>query len=471
MLAKVRKTIDKHRMIAPGDRVLVGLSGGADSVALLSVLDRLGPALGHTLAAAHFNHKTRGAESDRDEAHVRRLCESLRIDLVTGALAARRPTGVSLEDFLRRERYEFLQETAAACGANRIALGHHRADQAETVLMNLIRGSGTAGLAGIPAVRNGGLIIRPLIDCSRRDITGYLGRNGLSCVEDRSNLDERFLRNRIRSRLMPELARHFNPSIGDTLCRLADVLREENDYMTGQARSHLSGWMSAQSAGRQGRLTVPVGELRQMHTALRRRVILEVARDLAGAGSAIGFEHVQAVLDLAGGRNPGGTLDLPGGLSVRRRYGLLEFCRVPGKSRASRSNVSRPTRGQAPRQDVPVKGDVHLEGAGLTLRFRELRRVPAVRTAARKAYLDLDRVSGPLVLRGIEPGDRIQPLGMKGTRKLKSLLIDEKIPRDLRGRMTVLADDLSVLWVPWLRLSERVRVGEGTRRVLSVEII
>jgi len=469
MLAKVRKTIDKHRMIAPGDRVLVGLSGGADSVALLSVLDRLRPALGHTLAAAHFNHRTRGAESDRDEAHARRLCETLRIDLVTGALATRRPTGVSLEDFLRRERYGFLQGTAEAAGANRIALGHHRADQAETVLMNLIRGSGTAGLAGIPAVRNGGLIIRPLIDCSRRDITGYLGRKGLPCVEDRSNLDERFLRNRIRSRLMPELERHFNPSIGDTLCRLADVLREENGYMTGQAQAHLSGWTHAQPPGREGRLAVPVGELRQMHTALRRRVILEIARDLAGVGSAIGFEHVQAVLDLAGGRNPGGTLDLPGGLSVRRTYGLLEFCRAPGKSRAARSKEIRPV--HIPRQEVPATGTVRLEGVGLTLRFREMRRAPSVSTAGRKTYLDLDRVSGPLVLRGIEPGDRIQPLGMKGTRKLKSLLIDEKIPRDLRGRMAVLADDLSVLWVPGLRLSERVRVGEGTRRVLSAEII
>ncbi len=458
-------------MLQKGDHVLAGVSGGADSVALLSVLRRLRENHGFVLTAAHFNHKTRGAESDRDETHVRRLCDILHIDLIAGELSVRRPAGLSLEDFLRRERYAFLEKAAGEAGANRIALGHHRGDQAETVLMNILRGSGTAGLSGIPALRNGGLFIRPLIDCSRREIEEYLEREGLSFVEDTSNRDERFLRNRIRYSLMPELEQRFNPSVVDTLCRLADVSRAENDYILDQARIHLAKWHQRQDRRPAGTLAIPAGEFREMHIALRRRAVLEILRDFAGTESSIGFEHVQAVLDLAESRNPGSALDLPDGLTVRRTYGLLEFSRPPKKSDEARGMSKPGSRRSTFRRDVPVPGTVRIEGLGLSIRFRELRQVPAVLPAKRKACLDLDSVSGPLVLRSIEPGDRIQPLGMKGTRKLKSLLIDEKIPREIRGRMVILADNISVLWVPGLRLSERVRVRKGTRRVLSVEII
>lgn len=468
MLNRVRKTIRSYCMLQRGDHVLAGVSGGADSVALLAVLRHLGPSCGVTLTAAHFNHRTRTHESDRDEAFVRKLCESRGIELLTGSLGkARRSSGLSVEDFLRRERYAFFEAARHKAGANRVALGHHRGDQAETVLMNIIRGSGVSGLAGIPPVRDCGRIIRPLIDCSPLEIVEYCRKEGLPFVTDSSNADERFLRNRVRKTLLPSLERLFNPAVADSLCRLADVVRQEDEYISGEARRALGCWPRDRSGA-----VIPVAGLAALHPALRRRVVLEVLRDLAGPDCAVGLEHVQAVLDLAVSAKPGGSLDLPGRLLVQRNYGRLEFARGgrPEPRRLAGKAAEIPP--GAFRVAVPVPGTIRIEGIGVHMRFRELRRPPSAPTAtARTAYLDLERVSGPLVVRNARPGDRIQPMGMKGTRKLNRLFIDEKIPRDRRNRIPVLADDASILWVPGLRLSERARVNEGTRRVLKAEII
>lgn len=470
MLTKVRKTIHTHDMLRKGDHVLVGVSGGADSVALLAVLNRLRPAWGLTLTAAHFNHKTRAAESDRDEAFVRTLCKSIGIAVVCGSLTeGTRPRGLSTEDFLRRSRYAFFERVRRKSGADRIALGHHQGDQAETVLMNVIRGAGLAGISGIPPVRNAGTIIRPLIDCPRREIVDFLEGEGLPCVDDSSNTDERFLRNRIRASLMPELEKRYNPAIHESLCRLAHVLRAENDYMTREAQLRLERWRDGRA--QENPLEVPIAELKVLHPALQRRALLEIAREVSAEGGAIGFDHVQAVLALAGGTHPGGSLDLPGGILVTRTYGLLEFRRIARPGRQPRQGRASGVVTEPFRHEVSIPGTVRIESLGISIRFRELRRVPSVLSAERKAYLDLDRIAFPLCVRSVSAGDRIQPLGMTGTRKLKSVFIDEKIPREQRRTIPVLADDISVLWVPGVRLSERVRVAKGTKRVLSAEIV
>lgn len=457
-------------MLRKGDHVLVGLSGGADSVALLAVLNRLRPACGISLTAAHFNHKTRASESDRDEAFVRALCQSVGVALICGSLKdTARPRGISVEDFLRRNRYGFLEKALRKAGATRIALGHHQGDQAETVLMNIIRGAGLNGLSGIPPVRNGGTFIWPLIDCSRREIVDYLAAEGLSFVDDSSNTDERFLRNRIRLGLMPELEKRFNPSICETLCRLAEVIRTENDYMMEQVQIRLSRWR--EDRGLENPPEVPIEELTSLHPALQRRAILEIARDVSAGDAAIGLEHVEAVLDMAGGANPAGSLDLPGGLRVGRSYGLLEFRRVSRLGGRPRRETEKEDAREPYRFEVSIPGTVRIPGGTMRIRFRELKRAPSVLSPQRKAYLDMERIAFPLVVRSMLPGDRIQPLGMEGTRKLKSILIDEKIPRELRGRIPVVADGISVVWVPGVRLSERVRIGKGSKRILSAEIV
>jgi tRNA(Ile)-lysidine synthase len=216
---------------------------------------------------------------------------------------------------------------------------------------------------------------------------------------------------------------------------------------------------------------VPIADLKVLHPALQRRAILEIAREVSAEDAAIGFEHVQAVLALAGGTKPGGSLDLPGGILVKRKYGLLEFRRATRPGRRPRRGVAVGDATETFSREVSIPGTIRIESLGISLRFRELRRVPSVLSAQRKAYLDLDRIAFPLVVRSVSPGDRIQPLGMKGTRKLKSVFIDEKIPREQRRALPVLADGISVLWIPGVRLSERVRVGKGTKRVLSAEIV
>jgi tRNA(Ile)-lysidine synthase len=469
MLTKVRKTIKKYDMLRKGDHILVGVSGGADSIALLAALNRLRRLYGLSLTAAHFNHKMRGAESDADEAFVQALCKSLGIALVCRSLKEKkRPRGMSVEDFLRRRRYAFFDLARRETNANRVALGHHQGDQAETVLMNIIRGAGLPGLSGIPPVR-AATYIRPLIDCSRREILEFLTAEGLTFIDDSSNADERFLRNRIRIGLMPELRGRFNPAIGETLCRLADVIREENDYISREVQVHVARWGGNDVS--RNPLEVPVAELRGLHPALQRRVILDIARAASAAESSIRFEHVQAVLELAAGTKSGGRLDLPGGLLIKRKYGVIEFRHDEKPDRRHRGGRAPKAMEEVFNLDVAIPGTVRITCLGMSIRFRELKRVPPILATDGRAYLDRDRIAFPLVVRSLKPGDRIQPLGMKGTRKLKSVFSDEKIPRELRGTIPILADALSVLWVPGVRLSERVRIGEATKRVLSAEII
>ena len=302
MLTKVRKTVKKHDMLRKGDHVLVGVSGGADSVALLAVLNHLRPAWGLTLTAAHFNHKTRAAESDRDEGlrsdplpiHRDRRCVRL-------AQGGTRPRGLSIEDFLRRSRYGFFEKMRRKAGANRIALGHHQGDQAGDGPHERHPGARDLPDFGMPPVRNAGTIIRPLIDCTRREILDYLAAVGLSFVDDSSNTDERFLRNRIRAHLMPELQKSYNPAIHETLCRLADVLRTENDYLTREAQLRLTRWRNGRK--QQNPLEVPIAELKISPSGPAAQGDSEIAREVSAEDAAIGFEHVQAVLALAGGTN------------------------------------------------------------------------------------------------------------------------------------------------------------------------
>ncbi len=297
----------------------------------------------------------------------------------------------------------------------------------------------------------------------------FLHEEGISFIDDSSNADERFLRNRIRIGLMPELEGRFNPAIRETLCRLADVIRDENDYISRAAKVHVARWRG--DDGSKQPFQVPVTELRGLHPALQRRVILDIARSASAAESSIGFDHVQAVLELAAGTKSGGCLDLPGGLLIKRKHGVIEFRQDEKPDRRHRGGRAPKAMEEAFSLDVAIPGTVRITCLGMSIRFRELKRVPTILATDGRAYLDRDRIAFPLVVRSMKPGDRIQPLGMKGTRKLKSVFIDEKISRELRGAIPILADALSVLWVPGVRLSERVRIGEATKRVLSAEII
>ena len=244
MLKTVRKTIERSSMLARGDHLLVAVSGGPDSVALLRVLMLLSPEYQLQLTTAHLNHGLRDTEAKEEEDFVRRISKAMGITCICKKVdirMLRTGKGRSLEEIAREERYKFLSETAEACGAQKIATGHHHDDQAETILINLIRGSGLEGLKGIAPVRDD-LIIRPLLDVGREEILAFLKREGLAYMVDSSNLDPIYLRNRIRIDLIPDLRVRYNPQIVPGLCRMAEIVRREDNYLQNVVRQMLREW-------------------------------------------------------------------------------------------------------------------------------------------------------------------------------------------------------------------------------------
>jgi len=456
MIEKVWAYVASHKMLAPGDTVIAAVSGGPDSVALLHILAAAVPLYDLQIVVAHLNHGLRGIESDGDEDFVRGVAGRLGLSFESARADIRRikkEKGGSLEEVAREERYRFLMGVAEAKRARRVALGHHGGDQAETVLINFLRGAGPDGLKGMLPVRDG-LFIRPLLAVSRSEIDAFLQEKGYAFREDSSNTSDVHLRNRIRNGLLPELKASYNSNMEENLTRLGDIMRFEDDYLQTAVRDILDGW--AVTPGNEAALCGRA--FMELHEALRRRIVKTVLEGLTGRGG-IAYSHIQAAVDLCRGTGTSGELHLPGGIRVRRTGGKIVF------QRARREPPAHPYD-----YELVVPGKLTVAETGETVRAEFVRR-PAEWGEDSGAYLDFDRVVPPLSVRTFRPGDRFQPLGMAGTQKLKKFFINHKIDPSRRRSMPLLADRESVIWIPGQRLCDRVKVTADTRRVIRIEIV
>jgi tRNA(Ile)-lysidine synthase len=342
MLKRIRKTIADCSLLERGDHLLVAVSGGPDSVALLRAMALLSSEYELRLTTAHLNHGLRGAEAKRDEEFVRSLCAGMGIACICKTVDIRmlqKGRGMSLEEICREQRYRFLDEAAETCSARKIATGHHRDDQAETVLINLLRGSGPEGLKGIPPVRDG-RIIRPLLHVGRGEILEFLNREGITYMVDSSNLTPLFLRNRIRHELIPELTLKYNPGIVEALSHTAEIIRKDDDYLKAVVRQILCQWGVVPGAAE---IKLPLSALLDIHEALQGRVIKYLLEAAAIPGHSIGYRHIETVLAFA--RKPRrrpASLDLPGLIHVEREGELLKILRVSSRPvrRDKRKEVS-----------------------------------------------------------------------------------------------------------------------------------
>lgn len=339
MLKRVRKTITDSSLLERGDHLLVAVSGGPDSVALLWALVLLSREYELQLTTAHLNHGLRGAEAQAEERFVHGLCAGMGIDCISKTVDVsilQKGSGKSLEEVGRVERYRFLDETAQTCGAKKIATGHHRDDQAETVLINLLRGSGLEGLKGIVPVREG-RIIRPLLHVGREEILEFLDREGVTYITDSSNASPHFLRNRIRHQLIPELAARYNPGIVKGLSQTAEIIRREDDCLRAMVRQILRRWRIVPG---EADMLIPLADFIDMHEALQGRVIKCLLGGDALSGNGVGYRHIEAVLALArSSRNRKASLDLPGLIRVEREGSVLKIGRV--KSRPVRRDKGK----------------------------------------------------------------------------------------------------------------------------------
>jgi len=454
IIKKVDNTISKYRMIGRGDRVIVAVSGGVDSVCLLDVLHSLKEVLGIELVVAHFDHGLRPGEDASETEFVKSFAAAFACDFITKrADPDLQPETASLEERSREVRYRFLKEVKEQFSAQKIALGHNLNDQAETVLMRLLRGSGPSGLSGIPPVRDNH-IIRPLIDVARSEIEYYLSNRGLSHITDSSNSETKYLRNEIRLNLLPQLEK-CQPKIVEILSRTAGIMREESTWLEGKAARWLKKWAAK---GANDEIVLPLLRFKGLPEPLKNHVIRLALKRKGGSLRRISLPNIDAIKQIVTGSKPQTEVTLPNMLAVKRMYDRLIFLK------------SKPETPKRFCYIIDKPGAFDLETLGCTIQLEEVERktLPELTTSTWTACLDADLVTYPLMLRNFRPGDRFVPLGMTGHKKLKSFFIDMKIPSHVRARIPVLIQGSKPIWICGLRIDDRFKLTSRTQRILKI---
>ena len=455
-LKKIKHTLSRHRMISEGDSVIVAVSGGPDSVCLLHILHELKNELHIHLVVAHFDHGLRPAEDESETAFVLGLAESLNLPFETakGHLLAKRARG-SKEEVARTARYSFLEKVRKKHKARKIALGHNLNDQAETIVMRLLRGSGPSGLTGIPPCRDGS-IFRPLIEIERTEIENYLKAKKLASVTDSSNLKTDTLRNKIRLELMPLLEQH-QPQLVHLLGQTAEILRDEDDYLERIAEA----WLKKEvTRNPDNTFQLSTASFLALPVALRRRVIRNVIGKAKKDLRRISWDHIEAIQRLAQSEKPQASLNLPGRLTVKRTYDHLVFS-------ASTKRKPLPFHYTL---DGPGTYDIEEIGRSISVEETKNRKGLRFRGSARTAFLDAGKLRFPLTLRTFKPGDRFIPFGMEGHKKLKDFFVDLKVPMEQRHSTPILCCDDTPVWVCGFRIDDRFKVTPDTKRVLKTSI-
>lgn len=485
---RVLDTVARHAMIRPGDRIGLGVSGGADSVAMLRIFAALQARLGIALVVLHFHHQLRGAAADEDELFVKALAEKFQLEFATGrgdvAGEARRHSW-NVEDAARRLRYRFFAAAAQARGLQRVAVAHTANDQAETVLSHLLRGTGLTGLAGIYPVA--GSIIRPLLELQRDELHEFLLGLDQSWREDATNLDATRTRARIRHQLIPLLVRDFDASAVTRLARLAGHAREDETFWRVLEDERFRALATRESPAaisvNIANLLTPLPMLPLAEPSaeanpasaptivLSRRLVRRIFAELRGSREQLTSRHVDAVIELATKSQSGTRLDLPG-VCVERIFDRLSFTGTTHAESVRKGENSS----ESPDFAYTVSRPDRMHSADIVVteiqRRISLKMVdwPPTRsdTVVGWGALDFDRVHWPLVLRNWRPGDSYRPHGSRRVRKLKRLLLESRVPRSLRGSWPVLTSEGKVIWASGYPVAEEYAAHPGTHVGLMV---
>ena len=429
-------------MVASRDRVLAGVSGGADSVCLALALKELG----HEFAVAHVNHGLRGADSDADEAFTAAFAQRLgvryfsrRVLLVTG----------NIEAAGRDARRDFFDELAEQHGFTKIALAHTQNDRIETFLMNLLRGSGSEGLTSMAPMS--GRIIRPLIECNREAIEGHLTEKGHAWRSDASNLDLAFARNRLRHAVIPELASGFNPNLVETLSRTVEILEGEDAWMRALAEE----WLRNHGTKEDEDFVIRVELLESAPIALVRRVVRSALRKAGSDLQDVSFDHVESIRGLLQTGKSGRFVEVPGGMQVAREFDRLVF--------------RRPIESVDYEYELKIPGLVRIPELGRAFRA-EIVESEMAETPGRRVFVDAESIGPYVRIRNWKPGDYYRPVGLPAG-KLKKLFQRARIPRSHRTSWPVVVADSTIIWVASFPVSREFAPRGRSQKIVAIEAL
>ena len=458
MLQQFLSTIEQYRMLSPGDKVIAAVSGGADSVAMCHLLKTAAPAMNLQLHLAHVDHMLRGEESRADAEFAARLAQADNIPYTIERIDVRsyaKQHKLGLQEAARLLRYQFLEGLAKEIRAQRIAVAHTADDQAETVLLWLIRGCGPEGLQGIPPVRQP-YIVRPMIHISRRQIEEYIKSRQLAYRQDASNLSPKYRRNRIRLEILPQLEQ-LNPNIRQALGQLAQLAYSENEFWQEYCEKR---WLEIADFQDSHYISLKLAPLRELpEAALRRMLRFALRRLISGDLPRISYRNIEAICGIIHADRGQKGLNLPHNIRVVKSYQTIEL------------TVASPTPAGL-NYDYPlnVPGETRIPELNLVIKASlidrsELRNFPSGNAAA----LDWAQVKYPLRVRNRKPGDRFQPLGAPGSKKLKDFLIDAKVPLAQRSNIPIVVCGEDIVWVMGYQISERYKVNQDSKKILHLQ--
>lgn len=450
ILDKFRNTIESFGILQPEDKVIVGVSGGSDSVGLLYMLLALED-LSLKLVVAHVNHKLRGNESDRDAGFVRELAGKLNLDfeyVEVDTDSYRKVNKLSPEDAARKLRYDFFYKLLEKHKASKIATAHTLDDQAETVIMRLLRGSGTLGLSAIKPESNN--LVRPLLNIKKSDIRVYLESRGIKWIEDSSNNSDDFRRNRIRNELIPVIE-NIQPNASEIIARSARVAAIESDFINEEVKKTYKTIISSSPIGLIGK----VDKYLNLHDAIRFGVLRMAISDMKGDINAVTSEHLFSVNKLIESENPSGQIDLPENTVFSKGYELFCISRQNILARQYSLFINEPGSWKLSEDitvEIEITSDVSLWGK------RDV------------GYFSLKRAGFPITIRSYQDGDRFFPLGMENSKKVKDFFIDEKVPRFLRNKVPLFESGGEIMWLGGMRIDDRFKADEDEESFLRIKI-
>lgn len=463
MESELSKIINTNKLICSGDVVILGVSGGADSVAMLRALHNLSSDIGCKVVVAHLNHGIRVTAAD-DAQFVKALCEELILPFymeTVDVTARAKKDSLSVEMAAREERYEFFTRAAARFDTNLLATAHTADDQAETVLLKLIRGAGIDGLSGIAlnSERNGLRIIRPLLNVNRSAIENYLRTLKQEWRDDLSNNDTVYLRNKVRHELLPWIKNNLNSAIKETLCRTANILYEENCWLNELTAKIADDVLAANN-------TLLLDKLAGMPVAARRRVIRHWL-DLSGVDiSLIDYKIVNQIDDLLC-RDSNGTkyLPLPGEYRVIRQYDIMKIEKFADNQLSGLFNKIMVVPGEIIIPEISVKITAEIKPGIIKNCKGRIGSVPA------ESSISFERVGdSPIIVRTWQPGDKIKPLGITGTQKLQDIFVNERVPVDERSKILVFECKGEIIWIPNYRVARGWEVLPDDKKAVRIKI-
>jgi tRNA(Ile)-lysidine synthase len=459
---QVRRTIDHYQLLEKGDRLIVGVSAGVDSMVLLHLLNATREAFNLSLIVAHVNHGLRPEESEKEAELVQEESERFGFPFEYGQFNVKefqKLSGFSPQDAARRIRFQFFQDLLKKHHAQKIALGHNADDQAETVLLRLIRGSGLQGLRGMLPIREG-KVIRPLLEAWREEITSFAIEKGIHFRLDSSNLKHDYLRNRIRLTLIPSVEKEYQPNFKKILLRTSAILREENDYLERGTEEAYQKIVQEEP----NTLSFKFSEYQSLHQAIQWRVVRRMMETICTQRMAMEereWSDVHQIYQRLRKPPPSFIIELSRSFWIEKRYDIVELGRGGVKP--------------FPPFEVELNNPGHtfIEEIGKEIIVEEMDRGPfgKYKESLAMTFMDYESLKFPLKIRNFRPGDRFCPLGIKGSQKVKEFFIDHKVPRFERPKIPLLISGEMIAWIVGYRIDERVKVTDKTKKVLKVKVV